>query len=348
MRTGPPWLYAWYPVVDLRPRPPRLGPGDDLGNGRAGLAGAERRPRAAPQAAAWTSASPSRRRLPGPTRRRSGPSAARSLRSLAAGLLMIGTYMLILLAFAIAPLAGVAPLREATTILAAAWARSPSGSATGPARGWRRRRQSPSGRSCSRRAAELLGRRPWDRPGGQPVACPAEGARCARDSRGRAEGLDDAAFVEAMTADARAPPPTRGAPPPTRGAPPPASRAASTPCRMSPAPSVSTTSTASTSTAPESPVALDGFRPEPLGNEGGAWKRRLEQVAATARRRRRRLCRCRCRPVAWKAAMQPPGPRSGISAEGQAECSVSSRVGDPGCPRCQQHRPASLRTVGAR
>ncbi len=34
---------------------------------------------------------------------------------------MIGTYMLILLAFQIAPLAGVAPLREATTILAAAW-----------------------------------------------------------------------------------------------------------------------------------------------------------------------------------------------------------------------------------
>lgn len=42
-------------------------------------------------------------------------------RSLAAGLLIIGTYMLILLAFQIAPLAGVAPLREATTILAAAW-----------------------------------------------------------------------------------------------------------------------------------------------------------------------------------------------------------------------------------
>ena len=42
-------------------------------------------------------------------------------RSLVAGLLIIGTYMLILLAFQIAPLAGVAPLREATTILAAAW-----------------------------------------------------------------------------------------------------------------------------------------------------------------------------------------------------------------------------------
>ncbi len=42
-------------------------------------------------------------------------------RSLVAGLLIIGTYMLILLAFQIAPLAGVAPLREATTILVAAW-----------------------------------------------------------------------------------------------------------------------------------------------------------------------------------------------------------------------------------
>lgn len=46
---------------------------------------------------------------------------AEALRSLTAGLLIIGTYMLILLAFEIAPLAGVAPLREATTILAAAW-----------------------------------------------------------------------------------------------------------------------------------------------------------------------------------------------------------------------------------
>ena len=42
-------------------------------------------------------------------------------RSLVAGLLMIGTYLLVLLAFQIAPLAGVAPLREAATILAAAW-----------------------------------------------------------------------------------------------------------------------------------------------------------------------------------------------------------------------------------
>ena len=38
-----------------------------------------------------------------------------------AGLLILGTYMLILLAFQIAPLAGVAPLRESATILAAAW-----------------------------------------------------------------------------------------------------------------------------------------------------------------------------------------------------------------------------------
>jgi drug/metabolite transporter (DMT)-like permease len=48
-----------------------------------------------------------------------GPAGLR--RSLAAGLLMIGTYMLVLLAFQIAPLAGVAPLRESATILAAAW-----------------------------------------------------------------------------------------------------------------------------------------------------------------------------------------------------------------------------------
>ena len=34
---------------------------------------------------------------------------------------MIGTHMLVLLAFQMAPLAGVAPLRESTTILAAAW-----------------------------------------------------------------------------------------------------------------------------------------------------------------------------------------------------------------------------------
>lgn len=34
---------------------------------------------------------------------------------------MIGTYRLVLLAFQIAPLAGVAPLRESTTILEAAW-----------------------------------------------------------------------------------------------------------------------------------------------------------------------------------------------------------------------------------
>jgi uncharacterized membrane protein len=51
----------------------------------------------------------------------SAGSRADLRRSLAAGLLIIGTYMLILLAFQIAPLSGVAPLREATTVLAAAW-----------------------------------------------------------------------------------------------------------------------------------------------------------------------------------------------------------------------------------
>jgi drug/metabolite transporter (DMT)-like permease len=47
------------------------------------------------------------------------PSGLR--RSLAAGVLMIATYMLVLVALQIAPLAGVGPLRESATVLAAAW-----------------------------------------------------------------------------------------------------------------------------------------------------------------------------------------------------------------------------------
>jgi len=96
VRTGPAWLYAWavWSVCALglvgwralttrtRATPPGLGP---IGAGHG------------------------------------DPVAADLRRSLVAGLLIIGTYMLILLAFQIAPLAGVAPLREATTILAAAW-----------------------------------------------------------------------------------------------------------------------------------------------------------------------------------------------------------------------------------
>ena len=89
VRTGPAWLYAWalWSVCAL-----------GLVAWRALLA---RRPTAGGGHPA--------------------PKAADMRRSLVAGLLIIGTYMLILLAFQIAPLAGVAPLRESTTILAAAW-----------------------------------------------------------------------------------------------------------------------------------------------------------------------------------------------------------------------------------
>jgi len=96
VRTGPAWLYAWalWTVCAV------------------GLVGwraiaARVLPRVPGRATADASADP--------------PAGASLRRSLAAGLLIIGTYMLILLAFQIAPLAGVAPLREATTILAAAW-----------------------------------------------------------------------------------------------------------------------------------------------------------------------------------------------------------------------------------
>lgn len=96
VRTGPAWLYAWalWTVCAV------------------GLLG-------------WQAfAARVLTRVPGrmPAAANGDPPRAASLRrSLAAGLLIIGTYMLILLAFQIAPLAGVAPLREATTILAAAW-----------------------------------------------------------------------------------------------------------------------------------------------------------------------------------------------------------------------------------
>jgi len=96
VRTGPAWLYAWalwtvcaVGLVGWRAIAARVLPRDP---GRA---------------TADATADP--------------PAGASLRRSLAAGLLIIGTYMLILLAFQIAPLAGVAPLREATTILAAAW-----------------------------------------------------------------------------------------------------------------------------------------------------------------------------------------------------------------------------------
>jgi uncharacterized membrane protein len=97
VRTGPAWLYAWVlwavcavALVAWRASTaPRRAAGVGLG-----------------VAAEWPGSAAGRDDLG---------------RSLAAGLLIIGTYMLILLAFQIAPLAAVAPLREATTVLAAAW-----------------------------------------------------------------------------------------------------------------------------------------------------------------------------------------------------------------------------------
>jgi uncharacterized membrane protein len=104
VRTGPPWLYAWilWTVCAiflvawrrLLVASPRLVAAGARLTGEAHPPGADDPGEGEP--AAWR-------------------------RSLVAGLLAIGTYMLILLAFQIAPLAGVAPLREATTILAAAW-----------------------------------------------------------------------------------------------------------------------------------------------------------------------------------------------------------------------------------
>jgi uncharacterized membrane protein len=96
VRTGPAWLYAWalWSVCAV------------------GLVGwRELAARVLPRVPGREAASANGDPLRGASLRR----------SLVAGLLIIGTYMLILLAFQIAPLAGVAPLREATTILAAAW-----------------------------------------------------------------------------------------------------------------------------------------------------------------------------------------------------------------------------------
>jgi len=92
VRTGPAWLYAWalWTVCAL------------------GLVG-------------WRALIARTRATPPDDRPAAYAGAADPRRSLLAGLLIIGTYMLILLAFQIAPLAGVAPLRESATILAAAW-----------------------------------------------------------------------------------------------------------------------------------------------------------------------------------------------------------------------------------
>lgn len=113
VRTGPPWLYAWvlwwicaigllaWGVTLTWYRARR---GATIGTATAGR-------RSGPGVGAAARAYAASLRV----------ERREMLRSLAAGLLIIGTYMLILLALAIAPLAGVAPLREATTILAAAW-----------------------------------------------------------------------------------------------------------------------------------------------------------------------------------------------------------------------------------
>ena len=113
VRTGPAWLYAWAlwsvcavglvgwrALISRRP----ISGSVRSAAGTAALASAPTSPMAAPAGDPAPDATPADVRRP-----------------LAAGLLIIGTYMLILLAFQIAPLAGVAPLREATTILAAAW-----------------------------------------------------------------------------------------------------------------------------------------------------------------------------------------------------------------------------------
>ena len=48
-------------------------------------------------------------------------AGARFLRDAVAGVLALGAYLLVLTAYAIAPLATVAPLRESGIVLAAAW-----------------------------------------------------------------------------------------------------------------------------------------------------------------------------------------------------------------------------------
>jgi uncharacterized membrane protein len=50
---------------------------------------------------------------------RGGPDEVR--RSALGGLVTLGAYLLILVALSVAPLSGVAPLRESATVLAAAW-----------------------------------------------------------------------------------------------------------------------------------------------------------------------------------------------------------------------------------
>ena len=89
-RTGPAWLYGWFLFA----------------GGSRGLA-------------AGFAIAPLRivgqRPAPG------SPADPGWRRPLGAGMLMVGGYTLVLMALAIAPLAGVAPLRESATVLAAGW-----------------------------------------------------------------------------------------------------------------------------------------------------------------------------------------------------------------------------------
>ena len=119
VRTGPAWLYAWalWSVCAVALVTWRAATAAAW-NHRTGapITAPVRASRAAPGAGSSRTsekAASDADRAPG--------GAAGMRRSLVAGLLMIGTYLLVLLAFQIAPLAGVAPLREAATILAAAW-----------------------------------------------------------------------------------------------------------------------------------------------------------------------------------------------------------------------------------
>ena len=67
---------------------------------------------------------------------RYGPVAAR--RAAVGGVLTLGAYLLILFALSVAPLSGVAPLRESATVFAAAWGSVKLGEATDRAEAGRR------------------------------------------------------------------------------------------------------------------------------------------------------------------------------------------------------------------
>jgi len=101
---------------------------------------------------------------------------------------MIAGYTLVLTALAIAPLAGVAPLRESATLLAAGWGVLRLGERDGAA--WRLAGAAciATGRSCWRWAAEGRDRTRGGRPSTGRAASPdcatqAEGAPAAAEGR---------------------------------------------------------------------------------------------------------------------------------------------------------------------